>query len=241
MSLNRVHIEDPLFKKALVFSGVGHGLLLAFLLLRAVFVPSEPIDLRNAIRVDVIGLPDKIIPPAAPTPAQTPPKVEIAKPAAEAPKLVEKSKPNTTDLQKKALDRLKALEAIDKLKQAQATPSAAPVPPQTFKGNTLNAGDSPRGLEKIQFDTYISQVRTRIHGNFHLPQWLAEADLHAQALAMIDENGYVIRREIVKSSGNDIFDNMVIEAIDKSSPFAAPPQALKSIMQFRGVIFRLPD
>lgn len=232
------------FNNALLLSGVAHGLIIVLLIFRAVFLPSEPIEIRNAIRVDVVGLPDKVMAPTkpapAPAPAPLPAKVELPPPPNQTPKVAEKSKTSSADLQKKALEKLKALEAIEKLKAAQTAPAEKPAE-SVAKGNVQSAGDSPRGIEKMQFDGYISQIRSHILEHFNLPQWLIDANLHAQALVMIDENGFVIRREIVKSSGNDIFDHMVIEAIEKSSPFAAPPAKLKSILQFRGVVFGFPD
>ncbi len=231
------------FRQQVWISVSFHGAIAILLLFRAFFLPDEPLQIHDSIRVDIVGLPDKI--------QQSPPKQAIEAPPAKvalpnkpdlpAPAL--KQKPlNTKKLEKNAFDRLKALEAIDKLKAEKETPKDTPSPkPETFKGNAVANGDSLHGLERYEFDEYFSVLRNTIQQHFHLPQWLAETDLHAQAVAYIDENGYVIRKEIVKSSGNDIFDGMVLDSLEKSSPLTPPPARLVNILKYRGAIFNFPD
>ncbi len=228
-------MNDLAFRKAITVSLIGHAFLVILLLCRTFFLPSESLDLKNSIRVDMVGLPDKIRSQPEASAPTAPQPVKIAKP--ETPK--EGIKPGAKVAEKKALDRLKAMEAIDKLK----TSSDAPQKPkeQTFKGNVVNSGDSLSGLEKIQFNEYFTAVKNKLRENFHLPKWLVDANLRAQAMALIDENGFVIHREIVKSSGNDVFDGMILDSIDKSSPFTPPPARLKTVLQFKGVVFNFPD
>ncbi len=231
------------FRQQIWVSVSFHGVLVLLLLFRAFFLPDDPLQIHDSIRVDIVGLPDKVKTPAPKAEVQPPPaKVQLPpKPDMPAPALKEKPV-NTQKLEQKALDRLKALAAIDKLKAETEAPKPSAQPKaETFKGNALSSGDSLRGLERYEFDEYFSVLRKSIHEHFHLPQWLADSELHAQAVAYIDENGYVIRKEIVRSSGNDIFDGMVLDSLEKSSPLAAPPSRLANILKFRGVIFNFPN
>lgn len=232
---------DDAFSQFLLYSLGIHVVIFVVLLLRAALVPSEPLEIRNAIRVDVVDLPDKISapPPAAPAPA---PQVEVKKPEPVKPaveKKPEAAKPNTKDVQRKALDKLKALDAIDKFKQETAEQDKPK--PTTFKGNLVNAGDSLTGLEKVQFDSYFSSLKAHLNQHWSIPQWLEESKLRAQAMVILDGTGYVVDKKILKSSGNDIFDGHVLAAIEKSSPFPEPPARLKDILKMRGIVLNFPD
>lgn len=239
----------------LVISVIAHFVLAILFFVRAALFPSEVLDLKNAIRVDMVDLPDKLPqtapePVAAPAPAPVETKIQPEQKVIEKPKpenkvvlekkddkkkLAEKAK---TD-QKKALEKLKALSAIDRLKsevQERNKPK-----PQTFKGNTLNEGDGLTGLERIEYDRYFSSLKSQVMKNWRLPGWLAQASLRAQAVVMINDEGRVLKREIVKSSGNDVFDAQVIESIDRSEPFLPPPDRLKSILSLKGIVFNFPE
>ncbi len=232
------------FSRFLVYSLGVHLLVFAFLLFRAVLAPSEPIEIRNAIRVDVVDLPDKVsemTPPPAPAPAPTVevPKPEPVKPEPSVKKLEPKQKAKAEDLQKKALNKLQALDAVEKMRQETAEKNKPK--PVTYKGNIVNAGDNLTGLEKVQFDRYFTSIRDHVHQNWSVPQWLEQSDFKAQALVMLDESGAVVKREITKPSGSDIFDGYVLNAIDKSSPFPAPPDRLKAVLNMRGFLLNFPD
>lgn len=232
---------DDAFSQFVLYSLGAHVAVLVLFLLRAALVPSAPLEIRNAIRVDVVDLPDKIAPPAPAAPAPAP-QVEIKKPEQAKP-IVEKkpevAKINTKDAQRKALDKLKALDAIDKFKHESA--EQAKPKPVTYKGNAVNAGDSLTGLEKVQFDSYFADLRAQLNQHWSIPQWLEQSNLRAQALVVIDSSGFVIEKKILKSSGNDIFDGHVLSAIEKSSPFPKPPDRLKDILNMRGIVFNFPD
>lgn len=233
---------DDAFSRFVFYSLGAHVLVFTFFIVQAALIPSEPLEIRNAIRVDVVDLPDKIVEKATTAPAPIP-KVEIKKPAPEVKPVVEKKpevvKKDAIALQKKALEKLKALDAIDKFKQETA--EQAKPKPTTFKGNVLNAGDSLTGLEKVQFDNYFTTLRAHLSQHWSIPQWLEQADLRAQALVVLDSEGHAIRKQILKSSGNDIFDGHVLDAIEKSSPFPVPPERLKGIMSMRGIVLNFPD
>ncbi len=251
MKTAKVYLDqDDAFARFVLYSVGAHIILFAALLIKAAFAPSEPIEIRNAIRVDVVDMPDKIVAPPAPV-AKPEPTVELPKPAEvkpEMPKPIAEPKKPVEDLQKKAIDKLKALDALQKMQQeatakAEADKAAekAKAKPLTYKGNIVNQGDSLTGLEKIQFDRYFITLKDHVNQNWSIPQWLEQANLRAQALVILDSQGFVVKREITQSSGNDIFDGHVLNAIDKSSPFPEPPDKLKGVLNMRGILLKFPD
>ena len=245
---------DPLIRNIWISVALHVGLVAAFAL-KAAWIPSDDLLIRSAIRVDVVGMPDKVQPPpepaketAKPAPPPkvapvTPPKPEVKAPT------VPIKKDKAPDLkqaeisQKKAMEKLRAMQAIEKMKSEvadkEARARAAKTP--TFKGNQLNPGDSLTGLEKLEFDRYFGTLENQLRSNWNLPSWLAQAELKAQAMVLIGADGQVNKRQIIKSSGNEVFDAEVLAAIDKSSPFPQPPARLKDVLALNGIVFNFPD
>ncbi|MGE3684507.1 MAG: energy transducer TonB [Bdellovibrionales bacterium] len=245
------------FLRQLMISAAAHLGVASLVFLKAVFMPSEPIEIRRAIHVDVVGLPDKIVempkpdakppepapapplPKPAPEPPQSktpPPKAEVTPPKPEAPKV------DLSKKQNRALERLKAMAALEKIqgevekKDQNKKEVARPV-----KGNQVSEGNSLTGLERIEYDRYFDDLEKKIHENWSIPQWLADANLKAQIQVLIDERGFVIKKLIRKSSGNEVFDSKVIEAIESSNPLPAPPPRLKGLLSTSGIIFNFPE
>ena len=162
------------------------------------------------------------------------PSIKPIEKVAEKPKTVDLKKDKTKQLD--AINKLKQMSAFDKLKDAK--PNAEPAP--QFRGNIINAGDSLIGLEKIQFDDYFSKLKSHVSEQWDLPQWLSNANLSAQAGVQIDERGFVIKKQLIKSSGNEIFDEKVLSTLEKSSPFPAPPNRLRDVVRARGIVFNFP-
>lgn len=253
------------FQRDLAIAAAGHALVLAFIFLQAVFLPSDPIDLRQAIRVDVVGLPEKMteLPPPAPAEVkesapppsapvkELPPKVVEPEPAPKAPTVSLDKKPKPKDLskaQKAAMDKLKRMSALDKIKEELAAKSKTKAPSagksgtsQVVKGNEVTKGDSLTGLSKIAFDEYLSSIKAKVLENWSVPQWLMEANLKARVLVLIDQRGVVMKKTIQQSSGNDIFDGQALDAVDKSSPFPAPPDRIQGVLSTSGIIFNFPQ
>ncbi len=238
------------FSRNIILSLILHGSVIILLTVKAFLAPSEPIQIRNSIRVDIVGLPDKakqIAPPAPtakPEPVVTPAPPKEVKVAPPTPKVEKLDLSKAKSVQERALERLKAMEAVERMKsELQAEQQAAKKAEQaaSFKGNVLNEGDSLTGLEKIDFDRYFSGVESKIRSSWQLPGWLSNANLRAQARVLIDSSGQVIKREIISSSGNEVFDAEVLSAIDRSSPFPEPPDRLKNVLASRGIIFNFPE
>lgn len=246
--MNRINssLQSDNFSRFVTWSLGGHFILIVLLTVKAVVFPSEPMEFKSAIRVDLVGLPDKVeTPKPKPSPAPKPIAKPEPKPKAEpkpkpVPKAIDKvNLKKAKSEQEKALERLKALEAIEKIEKEQEQKPQQP--PQEFKGNIKTAGNSLTGLDRIAFDRYFASLETHIRQRWNLPRWLADSNLRAVAHVTIDDRGYVTDKRIVESSGNQVFDNLVLQTVEQASPLPEPPSRLKSVLALRGFQIRFPD
>lgn len=255
-----------------VLRGIGisiavHALILSFFTLKAVFFTPEPIDFSQAVRVDIVGLPEKVDPKDLLPPAQEEAKptlpdkeTEKTKPqiATPAPTKIEtKTIPKKADeglnlekvksKQQSAIEKLKALAALEKIKDEAKNDKKVSGSgksnngAQKIKGNILSAGTALTGLAKLQHETYASDLDRHIKQNWSLPEWLAKRDFKAQARVYIDSNGNILDRKIVKSSGNPAYDEEVLATIDRSSPFPTPPEKFLAIISVDGILIGFPE
>lgn len=268
------------YKSGLGVSFALHAFVLSFFILNTVFFPSEKIDFSQAVRVDIVALPDKKqdLPPKkadepkkeTPAPKKEPPKPEpvkeAAKPPPEPPKPAAKTPvkdPDAINLnkakekQQDALERIKAMSALEKIKadvnkdeeearkkQAQEALEKAKQQAQQasqVKGNVLSAGSSLTGLDKLQHQSYLSDLDAHVKQYWTLPEWLSRQDYKAQARVFVDARGQIIGRRIIKSSGNPAYDEEVLATIDKAAPFPAPPEKFKDILNIDGIIIGFPE
>lgn len=262
--------NDESLKNGLGVSFILHAILLSFFTLKAVFFTPESIDFSQAVRVDMVGLPDKTtpkeMPPAHKEEAKPAPQKEAAKetpkekpapeptPVTKIPPKVAQKDPDAINLEKvkskqqNAMDKLKAMAALDKIKEEVAAEKKKDAGhgkkdegSQAIKGNQVSAGDSLTGLNKLQHDTYVSDLDRHIKQHWSLPEWLAKRDLKAQVRVQVDARGLVIGKKIVKSSGNPSYDDEVLATIEKSSPFPAPPAKFVSLLESEGILIGFPE
>ncbi len=237
--------------KPLVISSSLHLAVAALIFLRAVFMPSEPIDLRSAIRVDIVGLPQKMEDlPAAAAPAPSPPREEVKvetksnpveakpEPKSKAPSVPVKSAQEIRKSQSDALKKLKQMSATERIKKELEAERRAAGP---VAGAEKSEGDALRGIPKLDYDRYSTVLRERVHSNWQVPQWLTEANFKARIKIYIDESGFVIKKEFVLPSGNEAFDATVLEALERSSPFPPPPDNIRNALRTSGAIFNFPE
>ena len=257
------YLEEQTPQEENLSRGVGisiglHALIIMIFTVRAIFFTPEKIDFSQAIKVDMVGLPDKVqtLPPpelkqepkaAAPEEKPAEPVAKEEPPApAPPPKLPPKPKDEAINIdkvksqQKSALDKLKAMAALEKIKEDVAhekkKAAAAPV-----RGNILSPGSSLTGLNKLQHDTYAADLNTHIKERWQLPEWLAKRDYKAQARVFIDSRGNILGRKIVISSGNPSYDEAVLETIDRAAPFPAPPEKFLAIISADGILIGFPE
>lgn len=233
-----------------------HLSLFLVMAVKIVLFPTERLEHIRAVRVDFVALPDKdpqIGPPGEEKPAPEKPAepVKEAKPEPKPPvkvaeKPVEKSsekavekpkKSDLKDLQSAALQRLSALSRIKKSKAADASKPEGVV----VKGNRVSEGNSLTGVEKIEYNRYLSDLDLHIKKNWHLPEWLTDKNLTAAIFLRFDENGQILEKKLLRSSGNKDFDNEALQAVVSSVPFPVPPENLISYFKSQGIELRFPE
>ena len=235
--------------KGLIYSLVGHIVIVLFFAVKFNFRKPPQIDLTTAVRVDMVGLPDKKTEIALPTKNQMPahdPKNEkkeilLAKdkkaPEVETKEIsLKKAKQKQTD----ALKKLQKMSAIDKIKDdlAKEKPKIDTTP---IKGEVISAGTRPTGLSKIQYDSFLSQIDATVKNNWALPQWLINLPLQARVKVKIDPSGQLLSKEISRSSGNPSYDEYCLAAVEKSAPFPAVPEKFAEIFKIDGFVVGFPD
>lgn len=251
--------KDSLYSYLLISLGL-HLVVFVFLTVKILFFPSETPDFQQAMRVDVVALPEKNLEPPKPV-AKAPEPVKKAepkpkpkkqnKPKPPKPKVAKKPKlPNPKKVVKKekiddkkvqeeqdsALARLKALKKLkDKNKKDGADKNVE------FKGNQLSKGNSLSGLAKLHHEDYLDQLDGHIRNFWNLPEWLANGNLRASVLLLINKNGGILGKSFVQKSGNDLFDEHVMSTIEKASPLPAPPPSLVDFYATKGVEIRFPE
>lgn len=259
--------ESESLSGGLKVSLVLHALLLCFFTVNTIFFSPETIDYAAAVRVDLVGLPDKIEPKTLPptekkeAKAELPPKPEEKKPPVAEKKAPEpKAKPAAVKekdavkldknkaKQKDAMEKLKAMAALDKIKdeiaeekKKEAAAGKDKAGAAKIKGNILAPGTALTGLSKLQHDTYVADLDTHIKKNWAIPEWLAKKDYKAQVRLKMDDRGNILSRQIVKASGNPSYDEEVLATIDRSAPFPPPPEKLVSIVMNDGILIGFPE
>ncbi len=256
--IERNRIEEQ-FVRNFFLSILAHVLLVAAFSIKFVFFPSESIIVESAVRVDLVGLPEKmqqLPPPVTEVTKETksPPPAEKSKPEEKTPPppetKVAKTPPEekainlnkTKDKQKQAMDKLKALSAVEKLKNEMAQQDQAKnAPPKPVRGNVLSAGTSLAGLNKLEYDQYFGHLDIHIKNYWSLPEFMQNKDYKTQVKITFDENGFVTSKTITRSSGNIEYDNFVLDTVQRASPLPPPPEKFRDIVKYKGVILGFPE
>jgi colicin import membrane protein len=260
LDLSTSHPQEPM-NRFIGYSLGVHALIFGVFAVKAAFFTGDPIVFESAIKVDLVGLPDKVtLPqhdiPESPAPVATPaPKVETkVEPEKPTPKLAIKEKkkelePDAINLkaakkkQSAALEKLKRLSALEAIEKevSDDNKKKALEKIKQYKGNVLSSGTELSGINQLQHDNYIAEVERQIRQNWALPEWLSHKDLKAQVRVRFDENGNIISRDIYKSSGNPSFDEVVIATVEKSSPVPPPPAKFVRILSVEGILLGFPE
>ena len=255
MQAHPIQNDNGSLAKAIGISVAAHLIVLSFFVLRMVIYPSEPLTLDNAIRVDIVALPDKspqipnmpvvetkIPPPSPPVPEPLPetPPVEAAKPEPVKPVAIAKPDNQKINLNKTkkaqddALKRLAALEKIEHMTKSQSPAKTAPAP-RPIKGNEISKGGSLSGVIRLEQQGYLESIHSSVQSRWNLPGFLASANLSARVRLYVDGQGNILKRQITQSSHNDIFDARLLAAIDASTPLPPPPKSLVGILEVDGI------
>ena len=196
--LERLQQQDDDFKKMLVASLALHFAVILFFTIRGVFFPGEIPRYQPSIRVDLVGLPEKRKPEAPiAAPAEKPKEAKVESKKEEKHKEITKKvaekkidDKKISKAQNSALDKLKTLSAIDKLKNMKDTKDASSTKKnsEVIKGNQATAGNALQGLQKIEFNEYIGNLDAQVKSHWALPEWMSSLNLQARIMIKIDKN-----------------------------------------------------
>ena len=223
-------ISKLLFKKDFRFwiglSIAGHVIL--FLIITfSNFKTSKPVMVQQSVKIDMIGLPD------IKRKAIKKKRVKKKKARSIPKKKVAKRKPKKK-IKKKDIKTAQA-SAIEKLKRdtAQKNPS--------HRGEKISKGNSSEGqISEVLLNAYFNRVKVHVIQYWNLPQWLADKNLRATVIIQVNSFGDITRIELEKTSGNETFDQVVIDTIKMSSPLPEPLPELTSTLK-QGVGFHFPE
>jgi colicin import membrane protein len=144
--------------------------------------------------------------------------------------------------------------AISKIKRKSGAESAAnsdhlekaiaEMRNKTGSGSGTGTGGSRGGSSggNPALRIYQMEVEVLIKSNWSYPEALANRkDIEAIVLLMVNKDGTVTDTEFVKPSGNGIFDQSVLKAIEKSKPLPPLPQGYNKKNEELEIIFNLKD
>ena len=241
--------RDPFLN--FIFLSIGfHVFILMVLTVKVLFFPSDMPDYKQAVRIDVVALPEKQTAPPQPVVKKPMPveKKQVKKPTPKKPKpKPPKPKPKKVVLKKTKVKKVKEeqdsaiarLRALQKLKEQNKKPEAALA--KEYKGNAVSKGNSLVGLEKLHHESYLDELDGHIRNFWNLPEWLASGNLKASVLLLINRNGAITGKSFIMKSGNDLFDQHVFSTLEKASPLPAPPAKLIDFYATKGVEIRFPE
>lgn len=216
-----------------------HLAIVGLFSIKGSFFPSEAINIDGAIRVDMVALPEKHLPPIVkPKPKKKVQKKTVAKKIKVKKKSISKNKVNLKkrkNTMREAIERARALQKIEDMVEKEE--EAAPI----IKGNQIAKGSQLNGVKKLQYDNYIGELENHIRASWSIPGWLANLDLKASVLVKVTPQGFVKYKKILKSSGNETYDDAVLATIDRASPFPAPSDKFKKILESEGFVLGFPE
>jgi colicin import membrane protein len=94
-----------------------------------------------------------------------------------------------------------------------------------FGSNVTGNVDATAGLQQVRLRAYQELVRQRIIDAWILPLPQEEArNLQATALLTVGRNGHIAQLNLLKTSGNPLFDDSLLRAIKQAAPLPALPE-----------------
>ena len=255
--MNSQDEQDKKFNQGIVVSFSVHAIAASILILQIVFFSHPSIDISHAIRVDMVGLPEKlkanqmpakveeILKEKAPVVEEKPVAEELKKPVL--PKKEAVADKDSIDLkkskskQKLAVEKLKAQSAIEKMRQEMKDSTDIKKPSAPVKGRVISAGSTLTGLDQLQNDNYLQELDAHIKQFWALPQWLKNKPLKARVLVKFDKLGKILSSHIVQSSGQSAYDDYCLQAIDQAAPFPRFADKFSEKYSKDGVVFGFPE
>jgi len=172
----------------------------------------------------------------APAPAQqTPAKAEV------------KADPKEDILLKSKIKKKKAKKTAS---EAKAIPIPIPKAPKESAGKSEASSVIPAGIPgssdgsgigvgfgkdgwsgsggtgNFPYQWYVHALKKKLDQNWNVTGGFSKR-IYVQVAFLIDRNGSMIVRDVIKSSGDDLFDRQALRAVDASAPFPPLPKDYK--------------
>ena len=250
----------PPLSSGLKWSFGFHLALFLGILIQSWIYPGKPLRYIPTLKVDLVALPDLLKKDLKPVTLESAEIQKILDQAEESAKKIQKAaaKPappaaeeemavhtkkkaatapshNVENRNKRALDRIRALEKIQNMNDSTQRAS------EKIKGNKLSAGASRSGHSAESLEAnYLEVLRERIADHWFLPPWLARQNLSSLVRIQIDSHGRMKSHQIERASGSEPFDQAVNQALDQSQPFPIPPEELQHSLVTRGISVGFP-
>ncbi len=236
----RIALRKRELRFMFALSALFHLSMVALLMTSGFSFSNTPVaPLPAVISVKLLAAPPKPV-PAPPEPVRKKPivkKTVLPKEARldpEKPKPVAKVKPKPELIpDSKPVVQEKYADVMAQLRAEAGESAPGPVVKSKPKTAAL-----PRGSVGIPIDpkvtAWIRRTKNHIKTNWVVTPGFRTQDFETHVLVNIDRRG-VVRGEpkIMKSSGNPWYDESVVNAIKKSSPLPAPPEADRWSFIFR--------
>lgn len=230
------------WRRNIILSILGHALLVGGALMWSKLVESPPLDLgQKPIHASLVrlGKPrEKELLPRKEEPPPPPPKAAEAAPPTPAP-----------PPQAVAVPSLKPAPPVAKASGAKAGDEHRRELFNAFKKiSKSNSKDVPEGAldgdrngdsAKAEGERYFGLLKAQIQRYYDLPNTLSDQErLRLKALVhiFIGHGGQLIKVKAESSSGNGLFDEAVVTATKRASPFPPPPDTLREKLQSDGVV-----
>ncbi|NOZ84804.1 MAG: energy transducer TonB [Deltaproteobacteria bacterium] len=126
----------------------------------------------------------------------------------------------------KALERIRAQVKTENNRELPDN-----LPPTPGSPDGVKEGDviDPRTVNAV--NTYVARIgmELRTKGGWNIPSIIPKEtakNLSVTILVILDAQGYILKRELVKSSGNTLFDNAALSTVSNVKKVSAPPPDL---------------
>ncbi len=230
----------------LLISLIGHAALFAAISLASYLQLGPAIDLnQKPINASLVRLGKPRDPKLLPRNTEPPPEEQKQAPPPEPPKPAE-VKPavpvpdpkavSIAPTDKKAPDRSGADRRKQLLSAFNRSSKSTVRNIEEIEGQL--DGD-PNGNSAIQEgERYFGLLKAQVQRNYDVSQTIPEQErlhLKAQVIVLIGRTGDVLKVQLARSSGNELFDSSVLAAVKKASPFAPPPDHLRDPLQKKGI------
>lgn len=225
-------------KKEIIFAVTVSLIVHLSLFLLVIIIPSNldsKTDSKERIlvtRLVALGVPrsEKVLPRLTSEPPEAPKEIVVN------PEGTEEVNKNNKPQERKREDEfnkrlLSSISKVKKMMDREGRDTSLPI----GDPNGSPFGDSTEGQEG---DLYLTEIYNKIKSNYIIPEIISDSQrrqLRAIVIIYIDSNGKLIKYEFEKKSGNSHFDNALINAITRSSPFKPPPKERAKLYKTEGI------